>query len=508
LTVTILRSGRKRLTTSLHTTRGAIDLASIMVGVLVLGIIAGVIAIAVFAVIPWAQNEAAKGDIESVRVAEAVYKASNGVFADEETLYESAAFSAASGGGLDGGVAAMARAALTEEPPLLERGSRVLDIELVGDGYIVSVVSETGTTFYGSSGNAKILETRPSLDGTPATPADPTPPPVATKIMKFTIDTRPQATGEFALPIAGVAAGASVAWGDGTTEAITSDYQLHTYPASGAYEVTVDGQFNRFGDDGGWVGGPSNDIVTSVSRWDEGTGVTSLKSAFAGSKITAVVAPPSTVTTMSQMFSFALSFNDELTGWDTENVTDMSGMFEVTHFNQSVSALDTSNVVNMSRMFSSAYDFNQTVGLDTRKVTDMSAMFAQAWAFDQKLPETFDTGGVTNMNSMFFDTKVFNQLLPASFDTSDVTDMGQMFSRTLVFDQKLPASFDTGNVTSMEKMFFAAKKFDQDLSGWNVVNVGATYWEFAGESVLSPGNMPHWAAATPVQIPAAPVEYE
>jgi hypothetical protein len=51
---------------------GAIDLASIMVGVIVIGIIAGVIAATVFAVIPWAQDNAAKQSLDAVHQAESV----------------------------------------------------------------------------------------------------------------------------------------------------------------------------------------------------------------------------------------------------------------------------------------------------------------------------------------------------------------------------------------------------------------------------------------------------
>lgn len=52
---------------------GAIDLASIMVGIIVIGIIGGVIAATVFAVIPWAQDNAAKGQLDTVATAESAY---------------------------------------------------------------------------------------------------------------------------------------------------------------------------------------------------------------------------------------------------------------------------------------------------------------------------------------------------------------------------------------------------------------------------------------------------
>lgn len=52
---------------------GAIDLASIMVGIIVIGLIGGVIAATIFAVIPWAQDAAAKHQLESIHTAENAY---------------------------------------------------------------------------------------------------------------------------------------------------------------------------------------------------------------------------------------------------------------------------------------------------------------------------------------------------------------------------------------------------------------------------------------------------
>lgn len=52
---------------------GAIDLGSIMVGIIVIGLIGGVIAATVFAVIPWAQDAAAKHQLEAIHTAENAY---------------------------------------------------------------------------------------------------------------------------------------------------------------------------------------------------------------------------------------------------------------------------------------------------------------------------------------------------------------------------------------------------------------------------------------------------
>jgi alpha-tubulin suppressor-like RCC1 family protein len=57
----------------LYSSRAAIDLASIMVGVIIIGLIGGVIAATVFAVIPWSQDKAAKQQLDSIHTAESAF---------------------------------------------------------------------------------------------------------------------------------------------------------------------------------------------------------------------------------------------------------------------------------------------------------------------------------------------------------------------------------------------------------------------------------------------------
>ena len=93
------------------------------------------------------------------------------------------------------------------------------------------------------------------------------------------------------------------------------------------------------------------------------------------------------VTDMSEIFTHALSFNQDIGNWDTGNVTDMS------------------------EMFSYALSFNQDIGnWDTGNVTDMTAMFADAEFFNQDLSGWC----VSNIPSMpmYFDSAAFSWTLP------------------------------------------------------------------------------------------------
>jgi type II secretory pathway pseudopilin PulG len=67
------KANTSSLKTAFTNEDGAIDLASIMVGIIVIGLIGGVIAATVFAVIPWAQDNAAKQQLDSVASAESAY---------------------------------------------------------------------------------------------------------------------------------------------------------------------------------------------------------------------------------------------------------------------------------------------------------------------------------------------------------------------------------------------------------------------------------------------------
>ena len=190
------------------------------------------------------------------------------------------------------------------------------------------------------------------------------------------------------------------------------------------------------------------------------------------------------VTGMSNMFSGATAFNQPL-NWNTANVTDMSGMFSgATAFNQPIGNWNTGNVTNMANMFASATSFNQPLNWNTANVTNMGGMFYGATAFNK--PLNFNTVNVTNMWGMFQNAFSFNQ--PLNWNTQNVATMGYMFAKSgygvvgnMSFNQDI-SSWNTANVTDMQSMFMNNIAFNQPIGTWNTAKVTNMSWMFYGST--------------------------
>ena len=214
------------------------------------------------------------------------------------------------------------------------------------------------------------------------------------------------------------------------------------------------------------------------------------------------------VTDMSGMFAGATSFNKPLT-WNTQSVTNMSAMFQqATSFNSALN-FNTQNVTNMLQMFFLATSFNQPLTWNTQSVTNMQSMFSRATSFNQ--PLTWNTQSVTNMRGMFAGATSFNSAL--NFNTQSVTDMGSMFSGATLFNSVLnfntqsvtnmsgmflnatafnkPLNWNTQNVTDMSTMFQRATSFNQDLSGWDISKVTNMSGMFSGATSFN-GDVNSW----------------
>ena len=280
-----------------------------------------------------------------------------------------------------------------------------------------------------------------------------------------------------------------VDWGDNTSSVTNCDecgyLYRHTYATSGQYTITISGTLTGFGQELVFENPPvpllGAEYLTAVTSFGD-LGIESLSLAFFGSNnlIDVPAVLPATVTDLSGLFASASSFNDDISAWNTANVTSMAFMFAdliglfsdstepSSAFNQSLSSWVTSSVTDMSGMFAGASSFDQSLSSwVTSSVTDLSGMFADASSFDQSL-SSWVTSSVTDMSGMFAGATLFNQSL-SSWVTSSVTDMSFMFDGATSFNQSL-SSWDVSLVTSMESMLddaaLSTANYDATLDGW------------------------------------------
>jgi surface protein len=188
----------------------------------------------------------------------------------------------------------------------------------------------------------------------------------------------------------------------------------------------------------------------------------------------------SNVTNMANMFDGATAFNQNISSWNTSKVTSMSGMFQgATRFNNGDVALTWTTIgtapMSMASMFNGASAFNQDISTwNTSNVTSMFGMFSNTTVFNQNIGSWITTN-VTNMSQMFLGASAFNQNI-SSWNVSNVTNMSQMFSGTSAFNNGgVALSWTTGtgtsNVTNMANMFNNAAVFNQNLNSLNLSNV-------------------------------------
>jgi surface protein len=200
---------------------------------------------------------------------------------------------------------------------------------------------------------------------------------------------------------------------------------------------------------------------------------------------------------MVQMFSFASSFNGNLSFWDTSKVINMSYMFEFASSFQvlvvvsgpefrfsgpepefpvfldpkfRVNSVKKPGIPGFFRIppkFPVASDRNrnpekttkfQGVGLehwDISKVRKTVGMFGYASALTADL-STWNTSGVVSMSSMFYFGSSFDGSNLSFWDTSKVEDMSYMFALASSFHGNRLDFWDVRHVKNMEYMFLGA----------------------------------------------------
>jgi len=148
----------------------------------------------------------------------------------------------------------------------------------------------------------------------------------------------------------------------------------------------------------------------------------------------------------------ALEEYDVIQNWKTGKVTSMYYLFVFPEFNEDVSKWDTGNVSSMTGTFSGAKAFNGDLSKwNTSSVIAMNSMFwggADAWNGDIS---EWDTSRVVNMLGMFHKTYAYNGDL-SKWNTNKVVTMRHMFNKATSFNHKLCWNVSGKDVRDMFKL--------------------------------------------------------
>ena len=235
-----------------------------------------------------------------------------------------------------------------------------------------------------------------------------TPPPSGGNlVMTFNTALATTNPGNVYLPLGGYGGtvNATINWGDGNTAepANGANVYSHTYATANTYTVTVTGTVTGYGQT---FSSGENEPLVSVDSWDNDLGLTDLFAAFyyATNLNEVPNTLPANVQFLNSAFWGANTFNQDLNGWDTSNVSGWDQVFfDASAFNGNIASWDTSLASSMTSMFEGASSFNQDIGgWNVSTVTIMTQMFQNAANFNQDLsawttgligqPTDFSTG--------------------------------------------------------------------------------------------------------------------
>ena len=331
----------------------------------------------------------------------------------------------------------------------------------------------------------------------------------------FTVDTSQTATGSSAadqyqltFSSLGSAIDATIYWGDGTNDVVTSTSDpalLHTYPAAGTYQIEIHATDPSvtlttnpvFGSKSQGIQGECLK-VTSIDQWGDCTYDSNVDNYHMSqmdnlSSLPAVgplqlYASTGTFYAIGSLTNYnadaynvvgsaALMFRGipAATGINFSwQPTSLQATFEVSQFNGDLSNWDVSTAQNLSSTFRYAQQFNHpsVSGWNTSSVTNFASCFERATVFNQDIG-AWDTSSATSMVQMFFEATAFNNGgvggVGAGLDTwnvSSVTNMFRTFRGASSFNQPI-GSWDVSSVTNMSATFQSASSFNQDIGAWD-----------------------------------------
>lgn len=432
----------------LKSSRAAIDLASIMVGIIVIGLIGGVIAATVFAVIPWAQDNAAKQQLDPIASAESAYR---GLSTSKDANLQDAVSSPTSNTDPN---QVVLNSAFTGSSGLAKNG--LLSLSPNGAYCVISTVDGKDYHAYSKSGSGKW----------------------------FYITSGKTQASEYT---------------NGDVPCVTADTATSTNPA-GTVNPVVDNGSTAVGTkptSGGNAGGttpPVNVPNTTTAIITVNCAVTTTYTApfygFSGTMTVNDVSDGKQYLTTRPTVAVAAgtTYTLKLTGTYTSLQVNNVGTTISDPCLRTVDAWgDTSKTTSVAQAFSGATNLVSVPDYLPANFTDLVAMFYGATSFNSPNITNWNMTKVKSVNNMFNGATSFNQDL-SKWDVSNILTYRGTFFGAKAFNQNI-SGWKTANATDMQVMFANTTSFSQDISGWNVTNV-ATYGSFASGSKLTSAQIP------------------
>ena len=189
------------------------------------------------------------------------------------------------------------------------------------------------------------------------------------------------------------------------------------------------------------------------------------------------------ITDASEMFADCIELEnaDDISKWDTSNITNMNKMFENC---ESLSYLDLSqwnliNVTTIKSMFRNCKSLKylgDLSGWNTNNITNMSHLFENCESLSSLSDiSKWSLKKVTNIDNMFSGCKSLERLPDLStWNVNCITSMNHLFMNCESL-QSLPdlSKWNFFNLTSIKNMFCGCKSLKAlpDISGWNINKV-------------------------------------
>ena len=199
------------------------------------------------------------------------------------------------------------------------------------------------------------------------------------------------------------------------------------------------------------------------------------------------------MTTMRMMFANMTNLTtiEGLTNLNTQNVTDMYGLFYNCQKLESLdlSNFNTENVAEMEQMFTNCFSLTSLdlSSFNTENVASMYAMFYKCPKLTSLDLSNFNTQKVENMYLMFYSCTDLASLDLTGFDTRNVTNMSYMFTGCNNVEKiYVDENWTTENVQASDAMFNGCLKLvGQDGTKYKYPKDDATYAHYKEGGFLS-----------------------